>query len=116
RNDSPRPCTRPPNTVASDRNRNRPASRLALGERHRGNRRREAQKRDIGGWITSSSFGSNDRAARRNDFKFVTRRQRLLGGDDNVGPPDDAGNVPLVRKTDGDNNRFCRFDASSQGV
>jgi hypothetical protein len=103
-------------SVRSNRDSDGARSDVACFKRKRRSRRRKTQDRDVGSRIATGDLGSDDRTACRQDFKFVAPGQRLLRGDDDIGPPHDTGKPAPACQGYRRNDRSCGVNPRGQGV
>jgi hypothetical protein len=90
--------------------------RLAHSDRGRFDLPCQSQNSDIGAGIASGDLCRQDAAASRHKLKIIFSRQRLFGGDDDLGSPHHAGHMPPVGKADSDNRVFRSFRTCGQRV
>src|SRR5258705_1378714 len=114
--DEPQPRAHATRPVCSDRERDGARMRLARRDRWRRQLVCRPQNRDIGAGIASGNPGRHDRAACPDKFKIIISRQRLLGGDDNTGPPHHARDMPPACKADSDDSVFRSLRARGQSA
>src|SRR5437016_3402907 len=98
--DEPEPRAGATTAVGADHKRNRAGMRLARDYRWRGKRRCQPQHSDIGRGIAAGDFRGQRRAARCDQLKLIFSGQRLLGGNDGIGLPHHACDVPPVWQVD----------------
>src|SRR5262245_66013146 len=91
-------------SVRSNRDRDRARSGVTFFKRERSSWRGKTQDRDVGSTIATGDLGSGERTTRGRNFKFIAPRERLLRGDDDIGPPPDTGNLSSMRDGSGSNS------------
>ncbi len=70
---------------------NVPRAGTVVGELDRGDAGIGAQQRDVGGVVAADDRGRSRAAVGKDDLDFALVGQRLVGGDDQAGLPDEAG-------------------------
>jgi hypothetical protein len=90
--------------VGGDDDRQRAKGRHNCGQLDRGNRRIGAQQCDIRRMVAAGDRGGRGAAVGEADLDVALVGQRLVGGDDQAGFPDEAGGAGTMRM-DGDDGR-----------
>ena len=79
-------------------------------------RSREPQQRHVGRGIAAGELGGGGGAIGEQHAELVLAGQRLVGGDDEAGAPDQAADAPAVGAVDGDEAGRGRGDESGELV
>lgn len=77
--------------MGGDDDRQRAEGRDRCRELDRGDAGIGAQQRDVGGVVAADDRGRSHAAVGKDDLDFALVGQRLVGGDDQAGLPDEAG-------------------------